>query len=616
MLQGSSNPMVNSPAGISAGQGTPYVPPVAPPTTTQNAINPDTFKALIVAKYPNGVAKDGTPYTKMDATVLTQKIVNAFPNGVTNAGVKYSDYLPKQPTQQSDNNGTGQSPKAAGVLGNALTQSEQNFGKDIAQAGYLLFGGQKQIDATTQQYIDSGARLTALAKTQTDPAMKAKYAQMAIESYKDAQNVGGSVIGSTRTPAQIVGDALGTTMDIVLSGSLNNEAKSFQLLSSADKASLAAKGIESAKAYDALSTANKLKLIGINTAKATAKGAALGYGVDVSQNLQQGKTGGQALTPGLGTVIGTAAPLVIGGVKISATALMNPENGGRVVNSLIKPLAKDFAYGKNPGQTVAEMGITGNNLDNLGENVKTARMDVGQQLGQMASSIEGKGTVNLSRATQPIDDAIEKAQEFPQTNKALITRLLGVKSDLLNYIGGDGTNLTFAEGINTKGAVGDLTKWTGSASDDAIVNKALKQVYGTVNSAVMDGVTKADPEVAQSMGRLNSQYGNLLSAENAINHRGALLQRQNMITTAGKAIGSVTGVTTSILSGNPIAGILSGIASGVLESALEKATSGPAVKTRLASWLASESPDVINKVYKANPAIRNILIKLKSSTSR
>lgn len=59
-------------------------------------LTPEAFKQKIITKYPNGVASDGTPYSKMDAADLTRRIVDKYPNGVTTEGTRYADYLPKE----------------------------------------------------------------------------------------------------------------------------------------------------------------------------------------------------------------------------------------------------------------------------------------------------------------------------------------------------------------------------------------------------------------------------------------------------------------------------------------------------------------------------------------
>ncbi len=630
-------------------------------------------------------------------------------------------------------------PNAIGAnIANAVTSSEQNYGKDIAQGFYLAFGGQKNIDNVTQQYLDNASTMANLAKKQTDQTLKLKYARMAADDINEAQKVGKSVIGNNRTPAQIVGDAVGVGADLILAGNAapaiaqvktgvealkagetvldaaklaNAIAPSFKLLSAADKAALAAKGIQSAAEYSALSKADKLKFLAKETALNTVKGAGIGYTMDVSKNLQSGETGGNVLKPGLGTAIGAAVPLVIGGVKITKAALKTPENAGRVVNSLIKPLQKDFAYGKDPGKTVAEMGITGNSLDDLGAKVNEAKKSVGTQLGDITSQIEGKQVVDVTSASQPLDDAIAQARKLPKTNSALIERLQNVKNDLFDkpaldhglsaleyngiaqvynhspeaaqYLtdlslesngsgipkalvdahlnggkianidlsgvtdveeaaqkmidalpenlktpevvsdlerwgktgqqitdsGGSLSHLTFRDAIDMKGTIGDVTKWTGNPSDDKIVNKALKQTYGKINNEILSKAGVADPAIQQSMIDLNEKYGGLISAENAIKHRDMILQRQNLITMPVK-VGTVTGAITALATGGAaVPAILSGIGAGILDKALGSA----AVKTRVASWLANESPGVVEKVYQANPAIRNILIKLGTS---
>jgi hypothetical protein len=93
-------------------------------------------------------------------------------------------------------------------------------GQDISQGLYLAFGGQKNIDSITKQYLDNASTLTQLSQKQTDPTLKAKYAKMAVDDIKEAKNAGGSIIGDTRTPEQIVGDFVGLGTDVLSAGTL------------------------------------------------------------------------------------------------------------------------------------------------------------------------------------------------------------------------------------------------------------------------------------------------------------------------------------------------------------------------------------------------------------
>ena len=96
-------------------QGQPFNP--TPKTPLKNAAmlqtNPDSFKAMIVEKHPEGVASDGRKYSDIPSYELTQKIVEKFPEGKTNDGRSYSDFLkvdnafkygsPLQNIQRGDN---------------------------------------------------------------------------------------------------------------------------------------------------------------------------------------------------------------------------------------------------------------------------------------------------------------------------------------------------------------------------------------------------------------------------------------------------------------------------------------------------------------------------------
>lgn len=113
----------------------PAAQPAPAPAPQSNG--PDAFKALIVAKYPNGVATDGTKYADMSAQALTQKIVSKYPNGVTNDGRKYADFLtPPTPPQT-----------APGPLGSTTTFDQPSYFDQVKSA---FQGGVGQAQAASQ----------------------------------------------------------------------------------------------------------------------------------------------------------------------------------------------------------------------------------------------------------------------------------------------------------------------------------------------------------------------------------------------------------------------------------------------------------------------------------
>lgn len=620
--QSNSTPKQSFPAS-------PVTTPVASSTTTKTTAKPNTLKSMMdFAK-----ANPNTDYAKTlfqhlqsgDGDAMAQKEgidLSKFgrPALVKQETMPVADANPSvtnnnEAIDNSWNNGGIVGKVGAGLakVGTALTTSEQNFGQDLGQTAYLLFGGQKKIDNITKQYMDNGDTMTALAKKQTDPALKAKYAKMAIEDYTEAQKVGGSIIGKTRTPAQIVGDALGVGADILLSGSYGKATAGMESFKLGEKAVTPV-----VKEVVKQTTGQVIKGIAKETGKQALKGGSIGYGMDVTQNLQSGKEGGEALKPGFGTALGVVTPLVIGGVKITQELLKNPDNAGKVINSLVKPLKRDFAYGKNPGQTVADMGITANSMDDLETKITASKKDIGSQLGELTKGLNG--TVDLNKMTEPIDKAIIEANKSPRTNAELISRLQALKDDLLgvteNELGEkltpDLSNISLQDAIIKKGEIGDMTKWTGNPSDDKIVNKSLKQVYGTIKGSVLNKVTEINPELAGKMSDLSEKYGGLISAENAIEYRNIINQRLNMVSMPVK-VGSITGLITAVATGGQtIPAILVGVGADMLTKAL----SSTAFKTRLASWMMDESPTIIDAVYKANPAIRNILIKLGSNQQK
>lgn len=109
--------------------------------------NPDAFKALILAKHPNGVAADGRRYADIPAQELTQKIVAKFPDGQTNDGRKYKDFLNVSPET------TVPTFKAGGVIGGI-----QDVAQGFAKGGYSTILGLGGIGNKIQQGVAGVAR--------------------------------------------------------------------------------------------------------------------------------------------------------------------------------------------------------------------------------------------------------------------------------------------------------------------------------------------------------------------------------------------------------------------------------------------------------------------------
>lgn len=340
-----------------------------------------------------------------------------------------------------------------------------------------------------------------------------------------------------------------------------------------------------------------------------------GYGLDVAANANQGKTGNDVFKPGVGTAIGAALP---GAAAVSAgVRKLAPAMAPRIINSLVKPLLKDFSYGKNPGRTVAELGITGNNLEDLATNITKARQKIGQQAHQLGSQLDPQTKVSVSHALSPIDEAMTAAArnndstvlDRLQSVKRAITKVLvpvtNSETGLVSIAAARDrqlTDLPYTAGLKVKQLIGDLTKFTGNQSDDKAVNMALKKAYGNVKGALDKAATDANPEVAGKLRTLNEQYADLTSAEVATKYRDKINARQNLISLPATATGIGAAVVTAISTGGAaVPAILAG-ASGI---AVEKALSTPAVKTRVAAALAKMKPTQAEGLFNKLPFLRN-----------
>lgn len=344
-------------------------------------------------------------------------------------------------------------------------------------------------------------------------------------------------------------------------------------------ASLAAPVSEIGKGVESLT---KVLGAGQKTAKLTRAGAE-GAAFTAGAGLQEGEKP-TASDYYVNTALNVAFPGV-GMLMKGAGEVAAP----RIINSLIKPLAKDFAYEKNPGKAVAELGITGNSWDDLIKNITSEKEKVGQAIGQVVDKSQNLAQIDLSQTLKSIDEAIARANKTPRTNATLISRLESVKSDLVDNIKKGIDAQTF------KGMVGDLTKWTGNVSDDQMVNKALKQVYGSTRN-LMDSVLSKELSPAEyaAYKKASEQYGNLMSAETAAKYRDKIVERQDLISFGPKNAGLIAGLGTALATGGAA---LPSVLAGLSVSAIDKAMATPAFKTRLAKLLTQLAPDEAKTIF-------------------
>lgn len=357
---------------------------------------------------------------------------------------------------------------------------------------------------------------------------------------------------------------------------------------------------------------------GVSALGKIGSGLVAGEAFDVANNLQQGKTGTAALAPGSNTAIGGAIPAA-GAVKNMAVRF-SERQAPRIINSLIKPLAKDFSYGKNPGRAVAEEKIIANSFEDLAEGIRSSRQKIGQQIGDLGEKLSKSPQINIKNALFPLDEAMKTAAS--QNNPTLLQRLSKVKEAVMHRLepGFDEAGnivikkagqrnldkLTFQEVRDVLGEIGDMTQFTGNPSDDKLVNSALKRVYGGIKGSSLEYARAANPALAKEFERLTERYADLTSAEVATKYRDKIAERANLIGLSPTVAGLGSGILAMIATGGAAT---PAVAAGLAGAAMDKLASTPAFKTRVAALLSKKSPEEARMIFQKIPALRKLFPK-------
>lgn len=498
-------------------------------------------------------------------------------------------------------------------IGKAVISAETAVGNDLTagtRAGMetknedMLRGAQDESEKVLSQLI-AKQKAEGRDSSRTEKILATARQNSIAPQVGDFQK---SVPESTKTNLQGLGDVAGVGLDVLSAGTYGSGFKSFNL---------ASKTLPKVVAPVVEKTLGQtLKGVVKETGKKTLVGAGSGYAYDVARNLQEGKTGSDIAKPGMGTILGGTVPVAIGGIKVGMAVSKNA--APRFINSLIKPKQADFSYGKNPGRTVSELGITGNDIDDFGKNIGTQRQEVGSKIGSVYARPENADIVlDVTEEINKIDEAMKVAAKGGKNNQGIVTQLQNVKDALMfeHAIDADGNIVRVGKGvvndfsnINAKDVfalkqrVADATQFTGRPSDDKIVNATLKKIYGGLKTKLNGAVGKNNPEII----KLNEQYADLVSAELATKNRAAIIGRADLVGLKVGGAGAL-GTTAALLAGTAtLPAVLVGIAVGALEKGLETT----AVKSRVAAWLGSASPSVIRRVIESNPAIKSVLYRL------
>jgi hypothetical protein len=314
------------------------------------------------------------------------------------------------------------------------------------------------------------------------------------------------------------------------------------------------------KAADAgiegLKLAEKAGVLGKGVAKAFGIGSRATVGGLSAAGVTALQTGGDPAQTKTAAILGSIFP----GASAIADAIAG-KFAPRLVNSLIKPLSKDFEFGKNPGNAVVSEGIKATTWEGLIGSIKNIKNAVGKQIGQVLSHPEvEKQSVSIANALSPIDEAIQNATR--QGDQALINKLLEFRDGLTKEYGlvegklvetGSKTlDVAPKQALKIKGDIGDSVRWREGI--DSEVNKVKVKVYQNIRDQIEQAVNlarKVDPTIAD-ISPLNNRYANLTTAEAAAQYRRNIVSRLNLssLTQKGTLLLGAGAVGKDIVTGN------------------------------------------------------------------
>jgi len=512
-------------------------------------------------------------------------------------------------------------------------------------------GGKYQAEdlyATAQRQGDQALALIKQAETEADPVRKVNLMKTGKDMLAQARQTISAADNIKQNTDTTGGQALGTTLNAGLTVATAGESSLLGEVSPLFKP-LATGTSDINAGYKVLRVGGKV-----------AENALLGVGFNTANNLENQQT----ITEGDGTaaLLGATLPLAGEGASFVKNAAQKATGvtAERLIGGLIKPLGKDFAYGKDPIRGILNEGITANSIDDLAQKVAQKRQSIGQRIGEIGDELTTRQTqatdtlgktpgeglpqlggaasarlpqtgregvqvgkaLDLTPALKPIDSAMERAARL--NNQTLVNSLYDVKVALTHDLGlatdsatgrpiiqtgveKDIANLDYSQAVKFLSDISDHTRFTGNPSDDKMLNAATKQAYGAAREIMNTKASEIDPKLGAEIKDLNSRYADLSSAKVAINHRELAIKRANYISLAGR-VGF--GLTTA---GALASGLLSGdwskagaiFIAGLGELGASKLADSPATITRIAKFLNGLGQTERQGVIEATPVLKN-----------
>ncbi len=508
-------------------------------------------------------------------------------------------------------------------IADALTQGEQATGKILGQSLAVANPITGNLTKDFKAMEDSKQGLSDL---QLSVIKEIKAKKLRGEDTSRLENVLNKT--STNTANQSIADIAPDTQKTNLQalgavGQVGLDALSAgtykPLATTAGLARTAEGAVAANKAYLALSTGQKLTKIGKDTLKLAGTVTPFGYGYDVAGNLQEGKTGKEAATPGSGTLFSTIIPLAIGGAR-AAKALSQPISEYVVGNLSGKgvPATQQLAKGGQDfmGITPSEvLSDTRNSLSLYDNSVKNqfgaSKKELVDQFTGQRIGIEPTDTTKL----RTIANEFGFGDRLPNN-----TANMSVKEtmDLLSEINAKGrTKITVMDTPAIRQAKYDLSQLKSSIKAKAVKEFGGKEgtfdkVYSNYSKAqgVIDGMENIVGSISKyktlSPTQINTAYSRL---------QRLFTQDSKAYIDAVKSFEAVTGERildkvaasqfSEIVPKNLKAGDsnMYSVVNDVF-SLLTFPLRSPKIGAKLVSFTSGYKPSVVTSLLNANPKIR------------
>jgi len=355
-------------------------------------------------------------------------------------------------------------------------------------------------------------------------------------------------------------------------------------------------------AIDAVRGASLLGEGGAKVAGQALGGAALGYGGDVASNLSQGKTGGAALTPGLGTATGGLLGGALGEVasKYSEGNVVNDiGNSNNKILGQWKGTAQDLeeslAKGTDQGKIAAQNGLNLSSMynpDTLGFETQAGA----KTLRSTASAANDALTSALAKvpgATSVTDLENELLAKVPK-NQPEQADIIKKEMGLLRQQYGE--DISAADVNEWKQRSWDLSKFDTAVPSQTrktyrMIGNTLKTtVENAAKSGGLEGVADVNKFIGSHLGTadaLDAIHGNKVKG----GRLGDLLTKHT-VGLAGAGIGGIFG-------GGPVGsllGLIAGEYAGGKAADFRRFLASSPIKTAILSKIQTEDPQIVQKM--------------------